>query len=177
VSNLKPLLFVVCAGAAAAGVFAFRALPSHSDRIAGYRSWHKVNAKPINMEPYLRALCAGPQKWNLGNNPHDPKFFTVYVNPVGKAAMLSKSVQTFPIGSVIVKEKLPSLKKGAPELLTVMVKRERGFDTKNGDWEYFTADGKAKETSTENVAKCQSCHSGVRSNDYVFRTYVTNPPR
>jgi hypothetical protein len=156
----------------AAGMVVSRA-PSLAESIARYRSWYKVNPKPIHMAPALAVLCSAPVRWHSGNNPHDPKFFTVYVNAAGKQAMMSGKNSVFPAGSVIVKEKLPS-EQGAPELLTVMVKRERGFDSAHGDWQYFIANGRGQETSTDDVAKCQSCHEINKARDYVFRTYV-NP--
>jgi hypothetical protein len=150
--------------------------PTLSDTIAGYRKWHKINDRPIHMAPQLALLCSAPPKWHSDDNPHNPKFFTVYVNATGEGSMLSKKSIPFPVGSVIVKEKLPSAN-GSPELLTVMVKRGRGFDAAHGDWQYFTADGSAKKTSTEDIAKCQSCHDASKANDYVFRTYVEGAPR
>ena len=146
--------------------------PTHSlaDLIRGYSSWKKVNPHPIHMEPSISALCVGAPSWHIGN-PHDPKFFTVYVNPLGARSMLKKGSTRFPVGSVIVKEKLPS-EHSRPELLTVMVKRSTGFDKSHGDWEYFTADGSGSQISQANVIACRSCHDVSRANDYVFRTYV-----
>jgi hypothetical protein len=141
------------------------------DLISGYRAWHKVNAKPIHMAPQIAMLCRGPASWQTHANPHDPKFFTVYVNKTGVAAMKKQGLTQFPAGSIIVKEKLPT-ESGQPELLTVMVKKEAGFDPKHGDWQYFTADGDGNKTSQDDVAKCQSCHEVTKENDYVFRSYV-----
>jgi hypothetical protein len=152
-------------------VTAKAAAPSLSDLIVGYRNWHKVNSQPFLMSPAASALCisVAPQ---LAQGPHESKYISVYVNSKGKDAMLQKISPKFPEGSVIVKEKLPKFKSSKVELLTVMVKRNHGFDVRHGDWEYFTANGEGAETSQENVAKCQSCHESKKSTDYVFRSYV-----
>lgn len=153
------------------------AVDSLGQLVSNYRKWHKVNGTPIHMEPFLSALCRGPMTWEQKDNPHDPKFFTVYVNDIGKTAMMSKGHSTFPLGSVIVKEKLPSKTSAKVEIMTVMVKRRKGFDAKNGDWEYFTTKGSGPETSQENVAVCQSCHQAAKEQDFVFRShYVSGAP-
>lgn len=169
------IVALLSAGIFAAGLMIIHAAPQPaglSDLISGYRSWHKVNPVPINMSAQVSMLCIGPPSWNTPPNPHDPKFFTVYVNPIGERAMLAAGTTRFPSGAVIVKEKLASRKATTPELLTVMVKRDKGFDSKNGDWEYFTADGGAKRTSQDNKALCQSCHAKDKDDDFVFRSYV-----
>ncbi len=136
-----------------------------------YKSWHKVNKEPILMAPRLVVLCAGPPAWNGATNPHDPHYFTVYVNKTGEAAMASSKAPVFPAGSVIVKEKLSSGKDTKPELLTVMVKRAKGFDPANGDWEFYVSDAKGR-VSQEGIQSCQSCHAKyAKEGDYVFRTY------
>ena len=40
---------------------------------------------------------------------------------------------------------LPSKESTSPELLTVMIKREAGFNSDNGDWEYMSLDGTGSE--------------------------------
>ena len=154
-----------------------KAIDSLGQLVSNYRKWHKVNATPIHMEPQISYLCRGPMTWELADNPHQPKFFTVYVNGIGKEAMLSKENSTFPLGSVIVKEKLPSKTSTSVEIMTVMVKRRKGFDLKNGDWEYFTTKGSGPETSQDKVEVCQSCHMSAKARDFVFRShYVKGAP-
>jgi len=59
-----------------------------------------------------------------------------------------------------------------PELLTIMIKREKGFNPRCGDWEFRTA-GSSKQLNTGDVSKCVSCHLQVSKADYTFRTYVS----
>jgi hypothetical protein len=87
--------------------------------------------------------------------------------------MLKQKTPQFPVGSVIVKEKLPAESSTEPELLTVMIKRERGYNAESGDWEYMTADGKGeKVTARGKLETCNACHTEVKSNDYIFRSYL-----
>jgi hypothetical protein len=109
------------------------------------------------------------------SNPHRNKYFTVYVNEVGREAMLNQKNPKFPEGSVIVKEKLSTKNSQAPELLTVMIKQKKGFNRANGDWEYMVVDGTGtKLEGRGNLENCQACHIDNQKTDYVFRTYLSD---
>ena len=54
---------------------------------------------------------------------------------------IAKDKPVFPAGSMIVREKLLKAEDTTPELVTVMLKREKGFSRKTSDWEYFVIDG------------------------------------
>jgi hypothetical protein len=98
------------------------------------------------------------------------KYITVYVNEIGKAAMLTRQKPVFPVGSVLVKEKSANKNGTAIELLTVMVKREKGYDPTGGDWEYAVLDGKAATIQAQGkLVNCQNCHKQQRYQGYIFR--------
>ncbi len=106
-------------------------------------------------------------------NPHQDKFITVYVNDAGRRAMLSQKKPKFPVGSVIVKEKLPAVDSQSPELLTVMIKQRKGFNPAGGDWEYMVLDGTGtKIEGRGRLENCQACHLANQKTDYVFRSYL-----
>ena len=136
--------------------------------IAGYRQWTKVNPRPIEMFKTVAELCAAPTLHNRADsakpqtdNPHFRKFITVYVNAMGRAAMLEQKTPHFPVGSIIVKEKLSAETSKDPELLTVMIKREAGYNQANGDWEYLVTDGTGeKVTARGKLENCAVCHLG-----------------
>ena len=89
--------------------------------------------------------------------------------------MLEQSNPNFPEGSVIVKEKLPGKASQEPELLTVMIKRAKGFNPTSGDWEYMVVDGTGTTVQARGkLENCQSCHTGNSRTDYVFRSYLPN---
>jgi len=146
--------------------------------IAGYQHWTKVNPEPVQMDQQVAAMC-GPAyiiTSNLG--PHQAKFITVYVNDLGRHAMTEELNPRFPIGTVIVKEKLPNKDATAAELLTVMRKRERGYDSKNGDWEYLMFDGPGRVVQESGKTEsCQSCHMIYKPQDYVTRLYLPRETR
>lgn len=101
---------------------------------------------------------------------HEDIFASVYVNPVGHAAFVSERPTEFPEGSVIVREKISGKQLLTPELLTVMVKRAKGFNTAGNDWEYMVLAGAGSLVlSRGKLGSCHSCHSQKRETDFVFR--------
>jgi hypothetical protein len=142
-----------------------------SSPVAGYRSWTRVTPRLVGMPESLAVDCAA--RAPSPHNPHWRAFFHVYVNSVGRPAMVNQRRPAFPVGTLVVKEKFPRRDAPKPELLTVMRKREKGFDAANGDWEYLAQElpgGRLK--APENLKKCQSCHRKVSERDYVFRDYL-----
>ena len=156
---------------------AARPSPDNSVKeIAGYRDWFKVNRTPEVMEARTALDCAAPTAGSRiygPDNPHHEKYITVYVNEVGRQAMMEQAKPSFPEGSVIVKEKLPDKSSQTPELLTVMIKRGKGFNNDSGDWEYMVTDGSGTKVEAQGkLENCQGCHQAKRQKDYVFRTYL-----
>ncbi len=147
-------------------------------RLSKYKTWRLVNPSPVNMEPAVAALCAAPPALPRPANPHRDKFISVYVNDVGQQAMMTERKPEFPQGSLIVKEKLSNRESQAPELLTAMLKRERGYNPNNGDWEYMVLDGPAsKIVERGRLASCSSCHVAYSGTDFVTRRYLPDDVR
>jgi len=145
-----------------------------AELIAGYRQWTRVNPKPQMVVAQNSALCAIPMAVAAPGSPHGPdKYITVYVNEIGRHAMMEEKTPQFPQGSVIVKEKLTTAKSATPEMLTVMVKREAGYNPDSGDWEYMVFDGSGKTVQARGkLENCQACHRMDQDTDYVSRSYL-----
>jgi hypothetical protein len=145
--------------------------------IGNYKSWTRVNPEPQLVGAVISALCAAPTA-KIQMNPHDNKFITVYVNKIGSHAMMEEKTPHFPEGSVIVKEKLKAADSTTPELLTVMIKREAGYNPDNGDWEFLVMDGKAEKVQASGrLENCQACHQQEKATDYVSRRYLPTDVR
>jgi Cytochrome P460 len=112
---------------------------------------------------------------NSPSNPHEfggRAFAKVFANELANS-QIEKTNPIFPVGSMIAREKLASETAQTPEFVAVMVKREKGFSKKTGDWEYFTFKGEdlsllARETKSD----CSKCHASAKETDFVFRTYL-----
>ena len=151
--------------------------PAANAVISGYKHWTQVNPEPQIVAPRVSVLCAAPstpsQLSMQDQDPHLNKFVVVYVNDVGKAAMMEQRLPVFPEGSVIVKEKLTTKDSSSPELLTVMRKREAGYDPDKGNWEYMVFDGSGQTMrASGKLEKCQACHLSEKATDYVARSYL-----
>lgn len=101
-------------------------------------------------------------------------FGVVYANDLA-ASEIEKDNPQFSAGSVIVREKRLSAASEMPETVIAMVKREKNFSEKTGDWEFFVFDGKSlKLNSRETKGSCSQCHSKAKENDWVFLHSVKN---
>ena len=142
--------------------------------IAGYRQWTRVNPKPELVVAQNSLLCAIPLASAAPGSPHGPdKYITVYVNEIGRHAMMEEKTPHFPQGSVVIKEKLTTATSTNPELLTVMIKREAGYNPDSGDWEYLVFDGSGKTVQARGkLENCQSCHKMDQDTDYISRSYL-----
>ncbi len=69
-----------------------------------------------------------------------------------------------------MREKLLTPEASNPEVLVVMIKRERGFNRKANDWEFLTVSGDLKRIEArEKKGKCQKCHASQAWSDYAWR--------
>lgn len=113
-----------------------------------------------------------------GKDSHAATYSNVFVNDIAKKAMLDKTMRPFPVSSVIVREQLINKDDKMPEILTIIVKREKGFNPENNDWEFLVFDGAAtKIQQREKTGSCQACHAQQRTDDFVFRTYLSDDVR
>ena len=104
------------------------------------------------------------------DSTHTNTFGVAYVNDIARDSMLSKNPARFPTGSILVREKLSTPTAASPDVLVVMIKREKGFSPKASDWEFLTVSGDLKKIERrEKEGKCQRCHASEAKNGFVFR--------
>ncbi len=149
---MRRLVFVVAAAVvvtlaslAQAGPNA-QPLPGLPKYTAGYRTWTKVNRKPI--PPRV-------------NDPHD-SVKNVYASKTKRGAR-------YPYGTVIVKEGSQPGRRFV-KLIAVM-RKVRGASPRNNDWqmiEWTRSSPRARFVAIASGAVCYSCHVGAKRNDYVF---------
>jgi len=129
---------------------------------------------PFRVSPAVAALCAAPTARNVSPHLTPDSYIDVYVNTAGRRAMFTPGPLSFPEGTIIVKEKRKGGGEIEPELLTVMLKRSRGYNAETGDWDFAVLDGKASTVQAQGkLENCMQCHKTVAASDYVFRPYVS----
>jgi len=123
-------------------------LPGLANWTAGYREWMKLNAGPIpprDADPHLGTK-------------------NVY-------ASKEKRRDLYPAGTVIVKE---ARRPGADFVgLVAGMRKVPGSNPEHNDWifvEWTRESRDAPFTELARGAVCESCHSGVAPQDYVFTT-------
>ena len=151
--------------------------PAGAELVAGYKGWTRVNPEPAVFHSHIAIQCYMPtaeqSRLEHEKNPHRNKFVTVYVNDAGRRAMLEEKSPRFPVGSLVVKEKLTTRDSSEPELLTAMYKRAAGYDPEGGDWEYLVLDGRGKEVRARGkLESCRACHQAYPGTDFVSRNYL-----
>lgn len=116
-----------------------------------------------------------PPREKTRTNPHEKgnqTFARVFANERALPEM-TKDAPEFPAGSIIVREKLLRENDPTPEVVTVMIKREKGFSPKSGDWEFFVLEGAlGKVEKRETAGSCAKCHTQAGKTDWVFKTYL-----
>jgi hypothetical protein len=131
------------------------------DAFADYTGWSKVNA----------ATITGDTTGSLGP-AHGGRsgFREVYVNSAGKPVSDGAAGLPYPMGTIVVKETYKDAggQKGALKDITVMVKREAGYDAINGDWEYLNVSNTLKIKAQGPIKMCINCHASAMVDDYVF---------
>jgi hypothetical protein len=109
---------------------------------------------------------------NKLTNHNELSFGVVYANDLAKPEFAKEKPQ-FPVGSIIVREKNATATSETPQTIIAMVKREKGFSKKTGDWEFFTFNGSDLKLKTRTtVGECAKCHVRAEKNDWVFRDYL-----
>jgi hypothetical protein len=103
---------------------------------------------------------------------HQFSFGVVYANSLANSEIL-KDDPKFPVGSIIVREKNQTETSLIPQTIIAMVKREKGFSSKTGDWEFIVLNGgNMKLQSRETTGSCSACHVQTEKTDWVFRNYI-----
>jgi hypothetical protein len=104
--------------------------------------------------------------------PGEVSFGVVYANDLAKTEIEKKKPE-FPVGSIIIREKNLQPDSVTPEIVIAMVKRQKSFSKKTGDWEFFVFDGKDLRLKTrETAGNCAECHSKAKKTDWVFKDYL-----
>lgn len=133
----------------------------------------RITSRPVRMERPSAQLCMSPYPAGTAHpDPHLEWAIHVYATGPGVAPMWDP-YETFPVGTVLLKEKFDPRDPGHPELFTGMLKREAGFAAEEGDWEYFTLDGAITGvTARGKLRACVECHRGYRQSDFVTKQYA-----
>lgn len=145
---------------------------NEKNALSFYREFTRITKHPHPVAPLTAALCTVPsnavaEREKQVTGLHYKASVHLYVNPVAMPTITSR-VADFPAGSIIVKEKLAD--GGKVSGVGGMIKREAGYDTTNGDWEYFYS-GNPGEFASGRITSCIDCHRAAKATDYVYSVW------
>ena len=156
-------------------------VPAVEDVAQNYMQLQLVTKEPVLVDPQLAMLCVGVNQHLVDDakkraGPHAHTAVRIFMND-SAATAFRESAATYPVGSVIVKEKQgleyrvdTAVTEGSAKTrdgVGGMIKRAPGYDPTDGDWEYFYFEDAAKiERGT--IRTCVECHRGAAARDYVF---------
>jgi hypothetical protein len=110
-----------------------------------------------------------PRKKEATHENGGKSFGVVYVNSLAREFVNAGPFFQFPQGAIIVREKLAKVDDARPQLLTVMIKRVRGFNPTANDWEFLMLDGATnKILERQKEGSCLDCHKSQKQRDFVY---------
>jgi hypothetical protein len=110
-----------------------------------------------------------PKKNKTTHEDGGNSFGVVYVNSLAREFVSTAPYVQFPLGAIIVREKLAKADDAQPQLLAVMIKRVRGFNPKANDWEFLMLDGATnKILERQKKGSCLDCHASQKQRDFVY---------
>ncbi len=137
-------------------------------------------------EEWNDAEFSDDEEWNVAENNDNEEWNDAENNdgeewnePEADVNKDDSGFDLFVPGTILLKEhyKNENGQPGAPETITLMIKREKGYDPNAGDWEYsqFDTTGKmlmeGRSRRINIFQNCTECHANIKERDYIFTTY------
>ena len=162
------LLLILCPCASSS--FAQSAtVPATVPEVNNYRTWGPVTKKPFEVTYKLWDLCRPPtpKETRMRHAPSESGGFgQVYVNEIAKEIFKASAQPVFPVGTVVVKEKVLHPNDTKADSLGIMIKQKDG-------WEFAFIDSDGSVTRDKKLlTECYTCHQGLKDTDQVSRAYL-----
>jgi hypothetical protein len=167
-----------------------RDVPDAEELARSYDNLTLITKEPVLVDPQLASLCVGISQQAVDDarkryGPHAHTSVKIFMNEIAAEAFRDGAT-AYPVGSVIVKEKLGleydlvdaggERERNAAKTASGvggMIKRAAGYDPEHGDWEYFYFEDPTKVEHGK-IASCVECHRGAAATDYVFGGWAAN---
>ena len=143
-----------------------------------YEDLRLMTPDPVFVNPELATLCIGASKEmvehaRIDKGPHANCSVRIFMNELASTAFAQQT--TYPVGSIIIKEKnmlgyrtkTDTEWQGTGNGVGGMIKRDKGFDETNANWEYFYFEN-ASSIESGKMKSCIECHQKSRKSDFVF---------
>lgn len=148
-----------------------------------FTAFSQMTEGEVFVNPELAMLCVGASEKMVKeaadkHGPHANTSIRIFMNDSASAAF-EAGTEPFPVGAVIVKQKaiLGFREEASREWVRKaengvggMIKRPPGYDSANGDWEYFYFEDQG-EIESGKIQSCIDCHQEAKSTDFVFGSW------
>ena len=166
------IVFIFLAASVSAWAQPSAISPTISEIATAYTNYSRITEHAVFVNPELAVQCAPVSKPQIAAaeakfGPHANSAMLIYMNPLAADAFGTNA--TFPVGSVVVKQKtIPG--HDTNNGVGGMVKRPAGYDPAHGDWKYFYFES-PKKIESGRIASCVQCHDSAKEKDHVFGTW------
>ena len=122
---------------------------------------------------YTEFLNSRPNGGGSNDSSHNGiTYARIFANDIAEPYLKLEDLR-FPVGSVIVREKLSSANSAAPDLVAAMIKRDREFSPGTNGWEFIVIDRNFSRVKTrQTTGNCAACHAQASKSDLVYKTYL-----
>ena len=99
-------------------------------------------------------------------------FVDIYLNDIAKTPYINEHTN-FPKNSIIIKPLYADEQRKYLARIVVMIKMDKGYDTKHNNWWYGVYDKTGTKVAHEGkIQSCIKCHEMTKHTDYLFTTAV-----
>lgn len=161
-------IFLICLSA-----FATDVSPTLNEAVKSYTQLHKMTPAPHSVSSEFIADCIDVSSDPAKYGPHIKSVggtISIYMNDPAQKAFLTVS-KSYPVGSVIIKEKSSNGTKSSEPDLGGMIKRKHSEKPNVDDWEFFYRES-GKKPSNESMQSCKDCHANAANKDFVFGNWL-----
>lgn len=153
----------------------------YKSRVVDYpQSWQRLSGyeySALHWEQFVVIFINKNQDVYAGNYLEFIRIYEEDLDPEEDEIFFKK----YPVGTVILKESFLNSNSRPTKalLLSGMIKREKGYDSKFGDWEYFQSNNDGKIIASGNSkdklisTTCIDCHSNIEDKDFIFATHYS----
>ena len=162
------------------GVYPFESPKKYAEQLKDYRdSWTRLTGfehSGLHWQQFVVVFINKDADVYEHNYKEYLRYYQDYDEDEDEDEIEPPQFKSYSPGTIILKENFAS-GEGIPNngiSVTLMIKREAGFDSANGDWEYVqyskNGDLMVAGSSQDPVVKevCASCHLNIADRDYVF---------
>jgi len=166
-------------------VYPFQVPEQYEELLKDYRTdWHRLTGfehSGLHWQQFISIFINKDQQVYENNYKEYLRYYQDADEYEDEDEIPEPKFMKYSEGTIVLKENYSS-NAGVPDIalsVTMMIKREAGYDTQHGDWQYvqfskggtMIMSGKADDPVIK--ASCSSCHINIADRDYIFANFFS----